>query len=281
MLAKSSLMFFNSIRVWTSLSFLVVSLLLGPNLQAQDLDLNIPGLEEEIAPPSSSPSSSAGASTGEVNLLDMIKAGGWSMWVLGAFSFAVIGLLIFCAIDLQKRNFHPDDLVASLQPDLEQANLEAASNKLGKGENCLSSVMQAGFKHIGEFGFESLGTEKLDDVMAQAAKRFNRGRVRTINYFSVLAQAAPMMGLLGTVSGMIGAFAKLSQGGTGDPSKFAGNISEALITTASGLVIALPAIFCYFIFRDRLQSLVSESDEKAEELMGHLRRAVSAYNQEQ
>ena len=111
--------------------------------------------------------------------------------------------------------------------------------------------------------------------MAAASRKFNRGRVRTINYFSVLAQAAPMMGLLGTVSGMIGAFAKLSSGGTGDPSKFAGNISEALITTASGLVVALPAIFCYFIFRDRLQQLVAETDEAAEELITVLRRTVT------
>ncbi len=262
------------------LAFLVVSL--APQIPAQELDLNIPGLEEETAPaaPSSASSGDGGVSSGEVNLLDMIKAGGWSMWVLGAFSVAVIGLMVFCSIDLQKRNFHPDALVATIQPDLEGANLEAVAGKLKGAENCLSSVLQAGINHISEFGYEALGTDKLDEVMANAAKRFNRGRVRTINYFSVLAQAAPMMGLLGTVSGMIGAFGKLSQGGTGDPSKFAGNISEALITTASGLVIALPAIFCYFIFRDRLQGLVAECDEKAEDLMGQLRRAVAAYHAE-
>ncbi len=257
---------------------------LAPTLSAQDgLDLNIPGLEEETAPaPSPSDSSGdAGASTGPVNLLDMIKAGGWSMWVLGTFSLVLIGLLVFCSIDLQKRNFHPDALVSALQSDMESANLESAAGKLKGGDNCLSSTLQAGFGHISEFGYETLGTDKLDDIMAGATKRFNRGRVRTINYFSVLAQAAPMMGLLGTVSGMIGAFGKLSQGGTGDPSKFAGNISEALITTASGLVIALPAIFCYFIFRDRLQSLVAECDEKAEELMAHLRRAVATYHTEE
>ena len=190
-------------------------------------------------------------------------------------------MLVFCSIDLQKRNFHPDALVSALKSDMEGANLESASGKIQGGDNCLSSTLQAGFNHISEFGYETLGTDKLDDIMASATKRFNRGRVRTINYFSVLAQAAPMMGLLGTVSGMIGAFGKLSQGGTGDPSKFAGNISEALITTASGLVIALPAIFCYFIFRDRLQSLVSECDEKAEELMAHLRRAVATYHAEE
>ncbi len=262
----------------------VVSLpLIGQmSVKAQELDLGIPGLEETKPAPAAAPASDSvdGASTGSVNLLDMIAVGGWTMWILGAFSLAVIGLMVFCLMDLQKKNFHPDPLCAALIPDMEGADLEEASKKLRSTDACLSSVLLSGFSYLGEYGYGALGTEKLEDVMSAASKKFNRGRVRTINYFSIIAQAAPMVGLLGTVSGMIGAFAKLSQGGTGDPSKFAGNISEALITTASGLVIALPAIFCYFIFRDRLQSLVAECDEKAEEQMRHLRHAVASYQEE-
>jgi len=265
------------------LLFLVGTIVLMPDsgFPQDGLDLGIPGLEEEEAPtiPSNTDSAPATA-TDSVNLLDMIRAGGWSMWVLGAFSLGLIGLLVYCLIDLQKRNFHPSHLVQSLYPDMEQADMETAMGRIRSSQTCLGATLEAGFHHIVEFGYESLGTEKLEEVMAAAARKFNRGRVRTINYFSILAQAAPMMGLLGTVSGMIGAFAKLSQGGTGDPSKFAGNISEALITTASGLVIALPSIFCYFIFRDRLQSLVADCDEKAEELMAHLRRAVHSFQNE-
>lgn len=248
---------------------------------AQDLDLGIPGLEEESAPkPAASSSTAPGSvSSGSVNLLDMIKAGGWSMWVLGTFSLGVIGLLVYNLIDLQKRNFFPPALTNSLRGDMEAANLKAAIGKVQGADSCVSSMLKAGYAHIGEFGFDTIRSEEIREEMKAAAMKFNRGRVRTINYFSVLAQAAPMMGLLGTVSGMIGAFAKLSQGGTGDPSKFAGNISEALITTASGLVIALPAIFCYFIFRDRLQSLVSESDEHVKELLATLRRSVESYHQ--
>lgn len=102
-----------------------------------------------------------------------------------------------------------------------------------------------------------------------------------INYFSVIAQAGPMLGLLGTVAGMILAFQTLSSSGGGDPSAFAGDISMALVTTAGGLLVALPAIFCYFIMRDRLQSMVALTDESADELMAHLRRALAAYHQGQ
>ena len=256
----------------------------APLLYAQDeFDLSIPGEEVEVTIPEGvgEPGAVApSASSGEVSLLEMIKAGGWSMWILGSFSFAVIRLLIFCIMDLQKKNFYPDPFVAALVPDMEAENLEGALQKCQTSSNCLSAVLQAGILYIGDRGYHVLDSEKLEETMSAASRKFNRGRVRTINYFSILAQAAPMMGLLGTVSGMIGAFAKLSQGGTGDPSAFAGNISEALITTASGLVVALPAIFCYFIFRDRLQQLVAECDETGEELINTLRRAVVDFEED-
>tara|TARA_R110002096_G_scaffold21252_1_gene69234 strand:- start:1315 stop:2133 length:819 start_codon:yes stop_codon:yes gene_type:complete len=254
--------------------------LVTASLNAQDdFDISLPGDEAPVAAPTAA--SADPASTGEVNLLEMIQAGGWSMWVLGTFSVAVIGLMVFCLIDLQRKNFHPEPLVTALASDMENADFESASRKTMGGENCLSCVMHSAVHFIADRGYEVLDSEKLEEKMAAASRKFNRGRVRTINYFSIIAQAAPMMGLLGTVSGMIGAFAQLSNGGTGDPSAFAGDISEALITTASGLVVALPAIFCYFIFRDRLQQLVAECDEEAEALIGGLRRTVVASQEQQ
>lgn len=208
-----------------------------------DFDLSIPGEEAEVTVPDvvGEEAPAPSASSGEVNLLEMIQAGGWSMWILGAFSFGVIGLLVYCLMDLNKKNFYPDSFVAAVAPDMEAANLEGALQKCQSSANCLARVLESGILFIADRGYHVLDSEKLEETMAAASRKFNRGRVRTINYFSIIAQAAPMMGLLGTVSGMIGAFAKLSQGGTGDPSAFAGNISEALITTASGLVVALPA----------------------------------------
>lgn len=261
------------------------SSIFSESIRAQDeFDLSLPGEEAEVTVPAGvgeEAPAAASASSGEVNLLEMIQAGGWSMWILGAFSFGVIGLLVYCLMDLNKKNFYPDPFVAAVAPDMEAANLEGALQKCQGSSNCLARVLEAGILFIGDRGYHVLDSEKLEETMAAASRKFNRGRVRTINYFSIIAQAAPMMGLLGTVSGMIGAFAKLSQGGTGDPSAFAGNISEALITTASGLVVALPAIFCYFIFRDRLQQLVAETDETAEELVNTLRRTVVEYSEEE
>ncbi|MEM1295036.1 MAG: MotA/TolQ/ExbB proton channel family protein, partial [Verrucomicrobiota bacterium] len=129
---------------------------------------------------------------------------------------------------------------------------------------------------IGDRGYQVLDDNGLYDAMADASQEFNRGRARTINYLSVIAQASPMIGLLGTVSGMIKAFDQLGGEGMGDPASLATNISEALFTTAAGLVIAVPSLFVYYFFRDRLAHYVAVTDKEAYRLLNSLRRAIVA-----
>lgn len=253
--------------IWASLS--------GSELMAQLPE--IPGLEEASTPPPSE-SSEGSVSKGEVNLFQMLKAGGVIMIVLGVLSAMVIGLLVFCLIDLRKVNFIPDSLVKGLESNMDQIDLEGAKAKLDPSGNCLSAVLFAGFDYLGEKGYGALESEKFEDILGAASKKFNRGRANLISYFSVIAQASPMLGLLGTVGGMILAFATMSSGGGGDPSAFASDISMALITTAGGLVVALPAVFCYFFLRNRLKTLVAETDETVDDLVTRLRRAIVAYN---
>lgn len=248
--------------------------------QSNAQDLDIPGLEEATAPPSSGSDNATTAEKKEMSMWGMLKAGGPVMIVLGLLSFAVIGLLVYGIIDIRKPNFCPDELVAGLKADMQAANLESAQMRLQPAENCLSAVIAVGIRHLSVHGFEALGSEKFDDVLSSASRRFNRNRARTINYFSVIAQAAPMLGLLGTVSGMILAFGSLSSSGGGDPSVFADDISMALVTTAGGLVVALPAIFSYFFMRDRLQTLVAITDDTVEELIEILHDAVTVYEDE-
>lgn len=241
-------------------------------------DLEIPGLESatEVAEPTPGTNSKE-----SVNLWSMIKAGGPTMIVLGLLSMAVIGLIVYGIIDLRKPNFAPPELVKGLIGDMERMDLESAKQKLNPTGDCLSAVMSSGINHISSKGYGALDTEKFEELLGAASQRFNRKRARTINYFSVIAQAAPMLGLLGTVTGMILAFGSLSSSGGGDPSVFADDISMALVTTAGGLVVALPAIFAYFFLRDRLQSLVAETDDAVEEIMETLRNSLATYQQQQ
>jgi len=243
---------------------------------ASSQDLEIPGLEESVAPESTKDN----APQGDLSLWGMIKAGGPVMIVLGALSCAVIGLVVYGLIDLRKPNFVPDELVASLRGDMERLDMEAARQKLSPSENCLSAVMDAAIHHLSKKGVGALETEKFEELLGYANERFNRNRARTVNYFSIIAQASPMLGLLGTVAGMILAFGSLSNSGGGDPSVFADDISMALVTTATGLIVALPAIFAYFFMRDKLQMLVSLTDDAVNDLLESLSDAVDAYHAE-
>lgn len=97
------------------------------------------------------------------------------------------------------------------------------------------------------------------------------GIAQWIQYLNVIATVAPMVGLLGTVSGMIGAFQTIAGGGMGKPEKLAGDIGEALITTATGLCIGIPAMIGFFALRNRLDNrarrlwdLVEEAAEQGQ-----------------
>jgi biopolymer transport protein ExbB len=156
---------------------------------------------------------------------------------------------------------------------MDEGDFERAMTTSEASPTCLGQIVHGATGYIADRGYEVLDGDAIYDLMADAGQEFNRKRARTINYLSVISQAAPMLGLLGTVSGMVKAFDALSR--KGDQSKeLALNISEALMTTASGLVIALPSIFLYYFFRDKLVELIGNSDRHASRMLTSLRRVV-------
>lgn len=256
-------------------ALLVASILsFSSPLPAQE-DLTIPGVDDAPVTAPAAPDTGAPES-GEKNLFDLILEGGWAMWPLGLMSIAIIALSVYSFLDLNAKNFYPPEVVSQLDDAMENGDLDGAIRISGESPTCLGQVMHGATEYVYERGYETLDGDTIYDLMADASQEFNRSRARTINYFSVISQAAPMLGLLGTVSGMIKAFGTLGREGMGDPAKLASNISEALVTTASGLVVALPAIFAYFFFRDKLTELVSRVDKHASRMLNRLRRSVYA-----
>ena len=239
---------------------------------AQGEDLTLPGDEETVTAPTAD-SASGGGDGEKLTLLDRVKRGGWAMWPLALMSIAVISLCVYLFMDLTPKNFHPDDVVNNLQSAMDEGDFERAMTTSEASPTCLGQIVSGATHYIADRGYEVLDGDAIYDLMADAAQEFNRKRARTINYLSVISQAAPMLGLLGTVSGMVKAFDALSK--KGDQSKeLALNISEALMTTASGLVIALPSIFLYYFFRDKLVELIAVSDRHASRMLTSLRRVV-------
>jgi len=277
-------------RVVLPLLTLCLSLAFGltpQTLRAQTDEFDIPGLND--TQPSTeavgnqtdetSPTGSPSAPPSKTTLFTLIKAGGWAMWILGMLSISLIALGVYLFLDIKKKNFAPAELEAVLQTQMDEMDLQAALLTTDSKNTVLAQAMNEGLNLIFDRGLEVLGTDSLLDVISDATVKVNRHRAKLVNYFSTIAQAAPMVGLLGTVSGMIKAFGKLGQEGMGDPTGLAANISEALVTTATGLIVALPAIFFYSFFRDKLQDMIARTEEVSASLVRHLITAYQVYKE--
>ncbi|MFP4156356.1 MAG: MotA/TolQ/ExbB proton channel family protein [Opitutales bacterium] len=259
-------------------------------------DFAIPGVDEsesaseESETGTSSPEADAPASSGSAGeaepvqtpttLFSLIAAGGWAMWILGTLSVCLIGLGVYLSMEIRAKNFAPDELEGQLAEKFDALDVQGALELTEAKDTVLAESMNEGLHLICERGYDVLGTDSLLDLMGDATVKVNRHRAKLVNYFSTIAQAAPMVGLLGTVSGMIKAFGKLGQEGMGDPSGLAANISEALVTTATGLIVALPAIFFYSFFRDKLQEMIAQTDDKGAMLVKRLKFALQSYGGE-
>ena len=224
------------------------SVLFAPALLAQD------AATEEAAESSQS-------------FLDLLVLGGWAMIPLGLCSIALVFLAVFNFIQLTKSKFCPGELEASLMDSMRNCMVRSTIEVASTSPTYLGRMMAYSLPAIDATKTDDLGRTSVEDKMADFTMKENRSYMNSITYLSIIAQVAPMLGLLGTVSGMISAFGVLASTGGTDPQKLSGSISEALITTAAGLAIAIPALALYFFFRNKLSSLVSDCHSSGEEMM--------------
>ena len=105
---------------------------------------------------------------------------------------------------------------------------------------------------------ENLNADSVEKAFEAASTKELTGPFVIVSYLSIIAAIAPMLGLLGTVSGMVKAFNAIAAQGMGKPDLLADNISEALITTATGMTIGIPAMFFFFFFKNKYGKIVSE-----------------------
>jgi biopolymer transport protein ExbB len=171
---------------------------------------------------------------------------------VGVFALAAINWMA-----LKREKFIAPGLVEALTSHMSQLRVRSAIDTAAASPTYLGRLIAAGLSAVDGKDRETLGKEKVEEAMAEYAVGESRGYMQWIGYFSLLAQVAPMLGLLGTVQGMIGAFANL-EAARKDTALLAANISIALYTTAAGLVIAIPAILLFYYFRNKLNTRVGE-----------------------
>jgi biopolymer transport protein ExbB len=201
----------------------------------------------------------------EQSIINQIMEGGpliMFIWlcIIGT-SVTMVTLIIQNAMMLQKKKLAPPPLIEALRQTLESGNYQEAWATCAANKNYLANVLKAALTRVGR------GKEAVESAVAEHGLR-EATIIRTRNsYLSVIGVVSPMIGLLGTVIGMMGAFAVLASAGMTDPRALSGKISEVLLATASGLFIAIPAFVAYYIFRNVSQMVIVHADDVVNTLL--------------
>jgi biopolymer transport protein ExbB len=201
------------------------------------------------------------------SLFTKVKQGGWAMYPLGILSMSAFALTIYNFIALRKQDFFDDEVAGRLGDMLNQLDLAGATELCDQEPSPLTRIVSHGLDSVKDGHVDTeLFRQRLE---AGSSKELAKPFV-VINYLSIIASIAPMVGLLGTVSGMVKAFDSIATIGMGQPEVLAGNISEALITTASGMLVGIPAMFFFFYFKNQYGNLVADMTMYLDDMHGDL-----------
>jgi biopolymer transport protein ExbB len=202
--------------------------------------------------------------------------GGWTMIFIGAAIIGFIALTIYNFMTLTKAKFCPTDLKMALLDHMANCRVRSAIELAASHPSYLGRMVAYALPNIDATRTEDLGRDQIEDAMADFTTNEGRKIMTWINFLSVIAQASPMLGLLGTVIGMVGAFGTLRDVGSADPSMLAGDISVALLTTLWGLINAIPCIIVFYILKNRYANLVAECVHSTEEMVNSAVATVNA-----
>ena len=192
--------------------------------------------------------------------------GSFIIWFLLLLSMLSIGLIGHMAMTNQRKSIVPEGVVAEAKRLLSAGKYREAMEMTSGDESYFSQVLHAAL------GEANHGFNAVIRSLEQTSDELTTFRLRRIEYLNVLGQVSPMIGLFGTVYGMIMAFqAIVAAGGNADPVLLAGGISTALTTTFWGLVVAIPALSGYAIIRNKIDELTTEGTLTAEELLNQFR----------
>jgi biopolymer transport protein ExbB len=187
-------------------------------------------------------------------------AGGKVMYPIGALSVVALLLVIFYAFTITERSLVPKELIRKVYDLVNQGNFQDAQALCDKVDGLMPKMLAAGLRR------KEMGILAVSDAMAGAGNRELERYRQWIRYLSDIAALAPMLGLLGTVIGMINAFKVVAYGqAVVDPLALAGAVSMALITTAAGLVVGIPTMGFYYYFRGRLVRISTQVEERGTE----------------
>ena len=202
---------------------------------------------------------------------DAFANAGWIGWIIVALSIVAVALIIENFVTIKREKLAPADLIDEVEALFDEENFQEAMDLCESESNYFTNVVQAGLGKLGH-SFETIQASVREMQDEESVKLFQK-----IGWLSLISASAPMMGLLGTVSGMFRTFGDIATaGGSVSPAQLAGGIKLALVTTIFGLIVALPTGAFFFTFRNRVVRSTIEVNAIAEDLFERFRRKAAA-----
>lgn len=199
-------------------------------------------------------------------MLEIVIAGGWVMVPIILCSIVAAAIILERLWALQARRVVPKDLSRQVWEWISSNQLNHKHIQELRQGSPLGQILAAGVAS------RQQDRATLKEAVEDTGRHVVHELERYLNTLGTIAAISPLLGLLGTVTGMIRTFSALTSGGVGDPAALAGGISEALITTAAGLMVAVPALIGYRYLRGRVDGLVVVMEKEAMGLVDALQR---------
>jgi len=202
--------------------------------------------------------------------MDLLISGGVVLVAIFVLSVYAVYLFFVRLFKLSRERLDTEELMVRVNAAVRDRDLDLALEACEQHGGPVARVLQAALLRL------PYGRQAVEAAFAEASLLEEQGLTRGLRPLATIAQVAPLLGLLGTVTGMIIAFGEISAAGTGNPGLLAGGIGQALVTTAAGLIVAIPVLIGQNYLASRVDGILTEIDRRREELMANVVQAVAA-----
>ena len=199
-------------------------------------------------------------------MVEIVKSGGWLMAPIILCAILALGIILERFWTLQQKRVIPDDLTSKVWGWVRNDALDQQQIQLLHQSSALGQILAAGL--INRDRERTVMKDSIEDTGRHVVHELER----YLDTLGTVAAISPLLGLLGTVIGMVKVFTAITTHGVGNPTVLAGGIAEALITTAAGLTVAIPALIGYRYYRSRVDTLVVDMEKEAIKLVEALHR---------
>jgi biopolymer transport protein ExbB len=200
-----------------------------------------------------------------VNAVELLARGGYVMVPLMVCSIVAVGVMIERYLKIRAAQCDISDAVDRAEREIYNGNYKSATDLLESTDSPVSRVLSAGIKNA------HLGERSAERAMEEQGNRETHKLTRGLGSLDTIVTIAPLLGLLGTVTGMISAFHVIaSKEGISTPTAITGGVAEALIATATGLAIAITTLVGYNHLQERIKSVVAEMEARGSAMMNVL-----------